>query len=85
MGHLISYLLNNSGHVFDFEYSGLGAEIKCNMKCSCGWRVGIESFQNSWSVIEVKVKATEHLSPVGLEPTHPIALYTFEEYTPKIP
>lgn len=83
MGYLIPTEVDNSGHIFTFEYPVSGSSITCWMLCSCGWTTNIESFEHSWSVIETKVSATKHLIDFGISSRHPIALFTFEDYKSK--
>jgi hypothetical protein len=48
------------------------------MVCDCGWSISIDSFQHSWSVIEVKIKVQEHLSKFGITTDHPAAIFDLE-------
>jgi hypothetical protein len=83
MGYLIPTEVDNSGHIFTFEYPVSGSSIRCSMLCSCGWTTNIKSYEHSWSVVETKVSANEHLIAFGISPQHPIALFTFEDYPSK--
>jgi len=80
MRHLISTEVSNQGHSMNFEYTGSGEEQKCFMSCQCGWRVEIESFRNSWSVIEVKVRVGKHLKELGINPenSNSQAIFSFD-------
>ena len=80
MGYLIPTEVDNSGHVFTFQYSTTNHDLQCLMKCSCGWSSVIESFQNSWSVIEVKVTANKHLNDFGIYANQSIAIFDFKDF-----
>ena len=80
MGHLIATGSESNGHGFEFEYSKIDGLDKCQMVCNCGWNTDIKSFQNPWSVIEVKVKIKEHLADFGIEAYHPGAIFDFKDY-----
>jgi hypothetical protein len=78
MGYLISTETNNAGHIFSFDYFKDDSKVQCLMKCNCGWSSNIESFENSWSVIEAKVKASTHLSHLGIEVMDQICIFNFD-------
>jgi hypothetical protein len=67
MGKLIPTGLPNQGHSVDFEYVGENKDMKCFMVCQCGWKIEIESFRHSWSLIETKVRLREHMEDLGLK------------------
>jgi hypothetical protein len=48
------------------------------MVCICGWETDIDSFQHPWSVIEVKVKANQHLAKFGITSYHPACIFDVE-------
>ena len=64
---LIPTGLPNQGHSIDFEYIGDGNEKQCFMVCGCGWKIEIESFQHSWSLIETKIRLQRHMEDFGLK------------------
>jgi hypothetical protein len=68
VGRLIPTGAPNLGHSIDFEYVGTGRAQKCFMDCQCGFRVEIEFFRHSWSVIEINVRFRKHMLEVGLQP-----------------
>ena len=78
MGHLIATGFSTNGHKFDFVETNTGSEKNCLMVCDCGWSISIDSFQHSWSVIEVKIKVQEHLSKFGITTDHPAAIFDLE-------
>ena len=65
MGRLIATGVEFEGHSVTFQYLGLGVEQKCLMNCACGWSVYIDSFKESWSLIETKVRFQRHLKELG--------------------
>ena len=78
LGKLISTNFINGDHGFDFKYSSEEGKKQCSMVCLCGWEIGIGSFQNPWSVTEVKVKGNDHLKSVGIELEGVFAIFSFE-------
>jgi hypothetical protein len=48
------------------------------MVCDCGWNIPIESFQYSWSIIEIKIRVKEHLSKFGITTDHPAAIFELD-------
>jgi hypothetical protein len=78
MGRLLATDFETNGHKFIFQYLYSNQESSCLMSCTCGWNTNIESFQNSWSVIEVKVKVQEHLVNCGVTTDHPAAIFDLE-------
>lgn len=81
MGYLIPTEVDNSGHIFTFQYSTINHDLQCLMRCSCGWSSVIESFKNSWSVIEVKVTANKHLNDFGISANQSIAIFDFKDFS----
>jgi hypothetical protein len=79
MGRLISTGLQSNGHGFEFEYKDQDGHKKCLMVCICGWNTNIDSFQHSWSVIEVKVKVKDHLSSFNINTFHPAAIFDLSD------
>jgi hypothetical protein len=67
------------GHGFEFEYSRENGQESCLMVCICGWETIIDSFQNPWSVTEVKVKGNDHLKSEGIESSGVFAIFSFED------
>jgi hypothetical protein len=57
--------LPNEGHSIAFEYLGEGVEQQCFMVCECGWKIEIESFRHSWSLIETRVRLQRHMEEIG--------------------
>jgi hypothetical protein len=77
MGRLLPTDFETSGHKFDFQYLQSNQLNICLMSCACGWDTNIDTFQHSWSVIEVKVKVQKHLADCGLTSYHPAAIFDF--------
>jgi hypothetical protein len=78
MGRLVPTGFESEGHKFDFEYKTGQSDIGCQMVCICGWETDINSFQHPWSVIEVKVKANQHLAKFGITSYHPACIFDVE-------
>lgn len=78
LARLISTSFAFQGHGFEFEYSSEDGEKRCFMVCICGWKTNIGSFQNPWSVTEVKVKGNDHLKSKGIESSGVFAIFSFE-------
>lgn len=81
MGHLISTGFVTKGHEFNFEYLDSDDQKKCLMVCKCGWKIAIESFQHTWSIIEVKVRVKSHLANHGIDSFHPAAIFDLSDRT----
>ncbi len=79
LARLISTNFAFQGHGFEFEYSSEDGEKRCFMVCICGWKTNIGSFQNPWSVTEVKTKGNQHLNSVGVEMSGVFAIFSFED------
>jgi hypothetical protein len=80
LGKLLSTNFVSGDHKFDFKDSSEDGKKQCSMVCLCGWEQRIESFENPWSVIEVKVKGNDHLKSVGIELEGVYAIFSFENY-----
>lgn len=78
MGRLLPTDFETSGHKFNFQYFQSNQVNSCLMSCACGWDTNIDTFQHSWSVIEVKVKVEKHLADCGVTSYHPAAIFEFE-------
>ena len=78
MGRLLPTDFETNGHKFVFQYLQSSQVNSCLMLCACGWDTNIDTFQHSWSVIEVKVKVQKHLADCGLTSYHPAAIFEFE-------
>jgi hypothetical protein len=79
LARLISTNFAIQGHGFEFEYSSENGNKSCLMVCVCGWKTSIGSFQNPWSVTEVKVKGNDHLKSEGIESSGVFAIFSFED------
>jgi hypothetical protein len=79
MGGLLPTDFETNGHKFDFQYLQSSQINSCLMLCACGWYTNIDTFQHSWSVIEVKVRVQKHLADYGLTSFHPAAIFDFKE------
>ena len=79
LARLISTNFAFQGHGFEYEYSSEDGEKRCFMVCACGWKTNIGSFQNPWSVTEVKVKGNNHLKSECIELSGVFAIFTFED------
>lgn len=77
LARLISTNFAFQGHGFEFEYSSKNGNKRCSMVCTCGWKTNIASFQNPWSVTEVKVKGNDHLKSEGIESSGVFAIFSF--------
>ena len=78
LARLFSTNFAYQGHGFEFEYLSEDGDETCFMVCTCGWKTNIGSFQNPWSVTEVKVKGNDHLKSEGIELSGVFAIFSFE-------
>ena len=78
MGRLLPTGFESEGHKFEFRYITDKSDEGCEMVCLCGWVTDIESFRHSWSVIEVKVKANQHLAKFGITPDRTPGIFDVE-------
>lgn len=78
MGRLITTGFSTDGHRFEFVESNSDMQQICLMVCDCGWNIPIESFQHSWSIIEIKVRVKEHLAKFGITTDHPAAIFELD-------
>ena len=63
MGAFIPTGISVPKHKIDF----LTTDGACVLSCECGWQSEVDSYPNSWALVEVNTRIRRHLADLGLD------------------